>query len=107
MPESQACAPEGNAALALLAALDGSSVTVCMVALLFVQVTVPPRATVTVAGSNLSASVMLTFTEVGAAGPGVLAAAGVLPVVVDAPEGAQAAANARTATRIPICHRSV
>ncbi len=78
-----------------------------MVALLFVQVMVS-RATVTVAGSNLSALVMLTLAEVGAAGPAVLAAAaGVLPLVGDAPDGAQEAANARSATQIPICKGSV
>src|SRR5207245_9642467 len=68
LPESQGCAPAGSVASALLAALAGSSVTVCIVALVLRHVTVAPLTTVSVAGSNLSASDIVTVAAVGAAG---------------------------------------
>src|ERR687887_2426205 len=61
MPESHASAPVGSPASALLAALPGSSVTVCSTELALRQVTVVPFGTVSEAGSNFSESVMLTL----------------------------------------------
>ena len=84
LPESQGWAPEGNAASAGLPAFPGSSVTVCMVELVLCHVTVVPLGTVSVAGSNFSASVMLTFEAAALAAAGAAAE----ELVVDAAVGA-------------------
>src|ERR1043166_6962287 len=60
VPESHGWAPAGSRASAELAAFEGSSVTVCITWLVLRHVTVAPRGTVTVAGSNLRASVICT-----------------------------------------------
>jgi hypothetical protein len=64
-PESQAAAPAGSDASAAFTALDGSSVTVCWTAPVFVHVTVAPAGTLSVAGWNWLASVMLTLNACG------------------------------------------
>src|SRR2546428_13780245 len=106
LPESQGCAPAGSVASALLAALAGSSVTVCIVALVLRHVTVAPLTTVSVAGSNLSASDIVTVAAVGAAG--ALAEFAPVPAVaaraargVPAFDGAHAATQVMIASNIP------
>src|SRR5437660_11301270 len=111
LPESQGCAPAGSVASALLAALAGSSVTVCLVALVVRHVTVAPLTTVSGAGSNLSASDIVTVAAVVAAG--VLAELAPVPAVaagaargVAVFDGAQAVTNVMIASNIPTCSRT-
>ena len=85
--------------------------TVCIVALVLRHVTVAPLTTVSVAGSNLSASDIVTVAAVVAAG--VLAELAPVPAVaagaargVAVFDGAQAVTNVMIASNIPTCSRT-
>src|SRR5437764_12390697 len=111
LPESHGFTPDGSAASALFAALAGSSVTVCTVALELRQVTVVPFGTVSVPGSNLSATVMFTVETAALATPGavpvVRVAAGSDVCAPDGLDGAQAIPIVINTARKPTCSTSV
>src|SRR4051812_36168706 len=103
IPESNGCAPLGSTELALLTALDGSSVTVCGIWPMLTQVTVAPRGTVRLAGTNWFASFISTLNTWGAGVGDALATAppptvGVAPV---APPPALPLAGVPPAVELP------